>query len=39
MIREVDEIMGNIAAAIEEQSVVTRDIAGNVSATARAIEE
>jgi methyl-accepting chemotaxis protein len=39
IIREVDEIVGTIAAAIEEQSVVTRDIAAHIAQTAGEVVE
>jgi methyl-accepting chemotaxis protein len=39
VIQEVNEIVATIAAAIEEQSVVTRDIAGNVAQAAQGVQE
>jgi methyl-accepting chemotaxis protein len=39
VIREINEIVGTIAAAIEEQSVVTRDIAVHISQSAREVVE
>jgi methyl-accepting chemotaxis protein len=39
VIREVDSIVGTIAAAVEEQSVTTRDIADNVGQAAAGVQE
>ncbi len=39
VINEVDSIVGTIAAAVEEQSVTTRDIADNVGQAAQGVQE
>ncbi len=39
VIREVNEIVSGIAAAIEEQSAVTRDIASNVAQASKGVED
>ncbi|MBT8341401.1 MAG: HAMP domain-containing protein [Desulfatitalea sp.] len=39
VIEQVNEIVSTIATAVEEQSVTTREISGNVSNTAKGIEE
>ncbi|SDN95541.1 methyl-accepting chemotaxis protein [Desulfonauticus submarinus] len=39
VIQEIDEIVTTIAAAIEEQSVTTRDIAENIGTASNALEE
>ena len=39
VISDVSEIVGTIAAAIEEQSIVTRDIAGNIAHATNAVQE
>ncbi len=39
VINEVNEIVSTIATAVEEQSVTTREIAGNVSQAAQGIQE
>ncbi|MFZ5572424.1 MAG: methyl-accepting chemotaxis protein [Thermodesulfobacteriota bacterium] len=39
VIHNVNDLVGTIAAAVEEQSVTTREIAGNVSHAARGIDE
>ncbi len=39
VIHSVNELVGTIAASVEEQSVTTREIAGNVSHAARGIDE
>jgi len=39
VIDEVDAIVGSIAAAVEEQSVTTRDIADNVGQAAQGVQE
>ena len=39
VIDEVDSIVGTIAAAVEEQSVTTRDIADNVGQAAQGVQE
>ncbi len=38
-INEVNEVVGNIASAIEEQSIATREIAGNVAQASQGIQE
>jgi len=39
VIREVSDLVGTIATAIEEQSVVTRDIAGNLGQASRGVQD
>ncbi len=39
VIHEIDEIVSSIATAVEEQSITTNDIAGNVAQAARGIHE
>lgn len=39
VITEVDDIVSTIAAAVEEQSVTTREIAGNINQAARGIDD
>ena len=39
VINEVDSIVGTIAAAVEEQSVTTRDIADNVGQASQGVQE
>jgi len=39
IIREVSAIVANIAAAIEEQAVVTRDVAGNIAQATAGVRE
>jgi methyl-accepting chemotaxis protein len=39
VINEIDEIVSSIATAVEEQSITTNDIAGNVAQAARGIHE
>jgi methyl-accepting chemotaxis protein len=39
VIREVNEIVMNIAAAIQEQSTVTQDVAGNIAQASRGVRD
>ena len=39
IINEVNDVVGNIASAIEEQSIATREIAGNVAQASQGIQE
>jgi len=39
VIREVGELVNSIAAAIEEQSVVTRDLAGNIAQVSAGVQD
>jgi methyl-accepting chemotaxis protein len=39
VIRQVEEIVGSTAAAIEEQSVVTRDVASNISQASAGVKD
>ncbi|WP_319406241.1 methyl-accepting chemotaxis protein [uncultured Desulfosarcina sp.] len=39
IINEVNDVVGNIASAIEEQSIATKEIAGNVAQASQGIEE
>jgi len=39
VIREVGDIVASIAAAIEEQAVVTRDVAGNIAQASAGVED
>jgi len=39
VIQEIDEIVSSIATAVEEQSISTNDIAGNIAQAARGIHE
>ena len=39
VIRDVGEIVSNIAAAIDEQATVTRDVAGNIAQASAGVQE
>ena len=39
IINEVNDVVGNIASAIEEQSIATKEIAGNVAQASQGIQE